>query len=131
LYEQHSKHSFSFSLCSENGISNNFAENAIRPFVQGRKAWLFCDTPKGADSSAIVYSIVETAKANGLDPLHIPETPVDRAALSGKNPASDKLDLFMPWTAAIRKNCILPTKRFHPRTSDARPSGIFLLPDDY
>ena len=32
----------------------------------------------------------------------------------GKNPASDKLDLFMPWTAAIRKNCILPTKKISP-----------------
>ena len=44
-------------------ISNNLAENAIRPFVVGRKNWLFCDSVKGAESSAIVYSIVETAKA--------------------------------------------------------------------
>ena len=50
-------------------ISNNLAENAIRPFVVGRKNWLFCDTPKGAESSAIVYTMVETAKANGLDPF--------------------------------------------------------------
>lgn len=41
-------------------ISNNRAENAIRPFVMGRKAWLFADTKKGASASAIVYSIVET-----------------------------------------------------------------------
>ena len=48
-------------------LSNNAAENAIRPFVTGRKNWLFADTPKGADASAAVYSLVETAKANGLD----------------------------------------------------------------
>ena len=48
-------------------ISNNLAENAIRPFVVGRKNWLFCDSVKGAESSAIVYSLVETAKANGIE----------------------------------------------------------------
>ena len=42
-------------------ISNNLAENAIRPFTLGRKNWLFCDTPKGADASAVVYSLVESA----------------------------------------------------------------------
>lgn len=49
-------------------ISNVLAENAIRPFVIGRKGWLFADTPKGANASAIHYSLVETAKANGLEP---------------------------------------------------------------
>ena len=49
-------------------IDNNRAENAIRPFVVGRKAWLFSDTPAGAHASALVYSLVETAKANRLDP---------------------------------------------------------------
>ena len=48
-------------------ISNNAAENAIRPFTVGRKNWLFADTPKGASASATVYSIIETAKANGLN----------------------------------------------------------------
>ena len=49
-------------------VSNNLAENAIRPFVVGRKNWLFCDSVKGAESSAIVYSLVETAQANGIEP---------------------------------------------------------------
>lgn len=49
-------------------IDNNVAENAIRPFVVGRKAWLFSDTSAGAHSSAAIYSLVETAKANGIDP---------------------------------------------------------------
>lgn len=47
---------------------NNRAENAIRPFVVGRKNWLFSDSPKGAHASATLYSLVETAKANGLEP---------------------------------------------------------------
>ena len=47
---------------------NNRAENAIRPFVVGRKNWLFAGTPKGAQASADLYSLIETAKANGLEP---------------------------------------------------------------
>jgi transposase len=47
---------------------NNLAENAIRPFVIGRKNWLFAGNPKGAEASATYYSLIETAKANGLKP---------------------------------------------------------------
>lgn len=49
-------------------IDNNPAERAIRPFVIGRKNWLFSDTPNGATASARLYSLVETAKANGQEP---------------------------------------------------------------
>ena len=49
-------------------IDNNRCENAIRPFVIGRKVWLFSDTPAGAHASAVIYSLVQTAKANGLEP---------------------------------------------------------------
>ena len=51
-------------------ISNCRAENAIRPFVIGRKAWLFADTPNGAHASAALYSLIETAKANKVEPYH-------------------------------------------------------------
>ncbi len=51
-------------------IDNNRAERSIKPFVMGRKAWLFSNTPGGATASAIIYSIVETAKENDLNPLH-------------------------------------------------------------
>ena len=47
-------------------LSSNRAERAVRPFAVGRKNWLFSNTPKGADASAAVCSIVEAAKANGL-----------------------------------------------------------------
>ncbi len=49
-------------------MDNNAAKRAIRPFVIGRKNWLFSDTPKGATASAQLYSLVETAKANGQEP---------------------------------------------------------------
>ena len=49
-------------------IDNNLAENAIRPFVVGRKNWLFSDSVKGVQGSAGLYSLIETAKANGLEP---------------------------------------------------------------
>ena len=49
-------------------MDNNLTENAIRPFVIGRKNFLFCDSVAGAKSSANLYSLIETAKANGIEP---------------------------------------------------------------
>lgn len=49
-------------------LSNNRAERSIKPFVMGRKNWLFANTPGGAQASAIIYSLIETAKENNLAP---------------------------------------------------------------
>ena len=49
-------------------IDNNLCENAVRPFVMGRKSWLFAASVDGAKASANLYSLVETAKANGHEP---------------------------------------------------------------
>lgn len=49
-------------------LSNNRAERSIKPFVMGRKNWLFANTPGGAQASAMIYSLIETAKENKLDP---------------------------------------------------------------
>jgi len=60
------------SLCLNFGffpMVNNLAENTIHPFVVGRKNWLFCDTVAGAEASAGLYSLIETARANGLNPF--------------------------------------------------------------
>lgn len=75
-------------------IDNNRCEGAIRPFVVGRKAWLFSDTPGGANASAMIYSLVETAKANGLDPyawmrLLMRELPVACSA--------EDYEALLPW----------------------------------
>ena len=50
-------------------LDTNAVENAIRPFVVGRKGWLFADTVHGAEASANLYSLIETAKANGVEPF--------------------------------------------------------------
>ena len=64
-------------------FSNNLSENAICPFTVSRKNWLFCDTPNGAHTSAIVYSMVEMAKVNGVNAYHyltylLEKMPTDR-----------------------------------------------------
>lgn len=78
-------------------MDNNAVENAIRPFAIGRKAWLFSNTPSGADASARLYSLVETAKANGLNPyaylkLVFTELPTAKT--------DDDIDALMPWAVA-------------------------------
>ena len=86
-------------------LSNNAAENAIRPFTVGRKNWLFADSPKGADASAAVYSIIETAKANNLNVytylqyllLYMPDT-------DWRN-YPEELDNLMPWSEAVQAEC--------------------------
>lgn len=50
-------------------LDTNLVENAIRPFAVGRKNWLFADTVGGAEASANLYSVIQTAKANGLEPF--------------------------------------------------------------
>jgi transposase len=77
-------------------IDNNRAERAIKPFVIGRKNWMFCNTASGANASAILYSLIETAKANGLTPFNylmflLEELP--------KQP--DNLDYLMPWNVEL------------------------------
>ena len=49
-------------------LSNNRAEHSIKPFVMGRKNWLFSNIPAGAQSSAVIYSLIETAKESDLEP---------------------------------------------------------------
>jgi len=81
----------------ENGtwpIDNNACENAIRPFVIGRKAWLFSDTVGGAKASANLYSIVETCKANDVDAYRY-LTDLFRA-LPQVNTVDD-YDALLPW----------------------------------
>jgi len=84
-------------------ISNNLAENAIRPFVVGRKNWLFCDSVKGAESSAIVYSIVETAKANNLEPYDYLLMVLSLLPYEGKSPSHEKLEQLMPWHPNVQE----------------------------
>ena len=89
-------------------ISNNLAENAIRPFTLGRKNWLFCDTPKGAEASAIVYSIVETAKANGIEPFAYLQYVLVQLPYLGKSPSHEEMESLMPWAPLVQQEHKIP-----------------------
>jgi transposase len=75
-------------------IDNNRAENAIRPFVIGRKNWLFSDTPKGATASAQIYSLIETAKANGQEPYAWLRHILERLPLAN---SIEDFEALLPW----------------------------------
>lgn len=78
-------------------MTNNRAERSIRPFTIGRKNWIFSNTPSGANSSAIIYSMVETSKENGLNPYLYLEYLFDKLPnvdLGDK----EMLDEFLPWS---------------------------------
>ncbi|HYX34380.1 MAG TPA: IS66 family transposase [Oligoflexus sp.] len=81
------------------GLDTNPVENAIRPFALGRKAWLFSDTVKGANASAALYSLVITARANGIEPYeyltHI-FTELPRAT------SADDFETLLPWNFSTR-----------------------------
>lgn len=85
-------------------ISNNIAERAVKPFVIGRKNWLFCNTPHGADASAISYSIVETAKGNGLEPFAY-LTHVFDVMSQTEGITDEQIDSLLPWSDEIPENC--------------------------
>lgn len=78
-------------------IDNNRAENAIRPFVIGRKNWLFSDTPQGATVSAQIYSLIETAKANGQEPYAWLRQVLER--LPSARSVED-YEALLPWNCA-------------------------------
>lgn len=84
-------------------ISNNQVENAIRPIVVGRKNWLFCDTQAGANASLIIFTVLETAKANGLNPetylSHLLSVLPERFAADPQAPVAD----LMPWNERIQE----------------------------
>ena len=102
-YAQNQKaHLCAFLEHGEIEISNNQVENVIRPFVVGRKGWLFADTPQGAEASAIIYSLMETAKANSLRLddylLHLLSILPERAERN----KDFEVDDFLPWSEEMK-----------------------------
>ena len=77
-------------------ISNALAENAIRPFAVGRRNWLFADTSRGAKASATAYSLIETAKANGLEPYDYLRHVLTHIAAAD---TVEKVEALLPWQA--------------------------------
>ena len=85
-------------------ISNNQVENAIRPVVVGRKNWLFCDTQAGAHASVVVFTVLETAKANSLNPEaylnHLLTVLPERFTSDPQAPVDD----LMPWSDEMQRS---------------------------
>lgn len=79
-------------------IDNNHGERAIKPFVIGRKNWLFSNAKSGANASAILYSIIETAKANGLTPFDYIMHCLKHLAASPSN-----VEALLPWNVKSGK----------------------------
>ncbi len=85
-------------------IDNSNSERSIKSFVMGRKSWLFSNTPRGAQSSATIYSIIESAKDNQLKPMQyliwlfqqMPNADIDDVNV---------LDSFLPWSDQIPQDC--------------------------
>lgn len=86
-------------------LDNNRAERAIKPFVIGRKNWLFANTPKGARASAIIYSIVETAKANKLNPLAYLTYLFEQLPNLDLADNPTLLDDLLPWSDKLPDEC--------------------------
>lgn len=81
-------------------FSNNLSENSIRPFVVGRKGWLFCNTPAGAETSAMAYTMVEMAKANGVNPYHYLTFLFEKQP--NENMSDDELEQLAPWNDEVK-----------------------------
>lgn len=90
-------------------ISNNRGERAIKPFVIGRKNHLFSNTPKGATASAIIYSVVETAKANQLSPFHYLTYLFEQLPNIDLNDTT-QLDALLPWSETLPESCRVRSK---------------------
>lgn len=90
-------------------IDNNRAERAIKPFIIGRKNWLFSQSMKGAKASAIAYSIVETAKENQLNPLIYLTYVFEQLPLIDLNDPK-ALDQLLPWSKTLPADCHVPSK---------------------
>ena len=94
-------------------IDNSASERAVRPFTTGRRNWVIIDTIRGAQASAIVYSLAETAKLNGLNPYYyfnhllteLPQLYDDKG-----NMDTTQFDSLLPWAAELPEECQSPRR---------------------
>ena len=84
-------------------LDTNLVENAIRPFAVGRKNWMFADTVRGAEASANLYSLIETAKANGLEPWAY----LQRVFTQLPNAVTiEDVEALLPYAADVRNHAV-------------------------
>ncbi len=84
-------------------LSNNLSENSIRPITVGRKNWLFSDTPDGASANALYLTIVEMAKAYGLNLYEYLKYLLEHRP--NKDMADDELARLAPWSEEVQVKC--------------------------
>jgi transposase len=89
-------------------ISNNRAERSIKPFVIGRKNWIFANTPNGARASAVYYSLIETARENGLNPFEYLSWIFTQAPNLGKLGYLTTIEEFLPGSTMIPQKVYIP-----------------------
>jgi len=86
-------------------LDNNRSERAIKPFVIGRKNWLFANTPRGATASAKIYSVIETAKENNLNPFQYLKYIFEQLPQLPDPTNPEALDQFLPWSPSLPLTC--------------------------
>lgn len=92
-------------------ISNNLCEANIKPYATARRAWLFADTPKGATANAILYTLVESAKANSLNVYEYLKYLLFKIPNTDFHNNPEILDQYLPWSSELPKECKLNHKR--------------------
>ena len=91
---------------------NNICERSAKSFAVGRRNWLFCKSVDGVDASCFFYSLVETAKASGINP----EEYVEFVLRFGPNTDKKDYDSLMPWNANLKKLDV-----YHDALKNAKP----------
>jgi hypothetical protein len=108
----------------EVGIDNNAAERQIRPFAIGRKNWLFMGSPDGATAAAALYSLIETAKLNDVNPEGYLRFLLEHT-IDPKD--STLMEALMPWNAKIDSGYIKPSLK--PNGADLDPNQETTIKD--
>lgn len=94
--------------CGAAELTNNRAERAVKPFVLGRKNWLFSNTPRGAEASCGIYSVVTTARECGLSPMRYVEWLLDELPLAGDLCDPAVADRYLPWSDLVPESVRIP-----------------------
>ncbi|MCH4005860.1 MAG: IS66 family transposase [Eubacterium sp.] len=89
-------------------LDNNPAERAIRPFCTGRNSWHIIDTVRGAQNSAVLYSIAETAKANNLVPYEYYKYVLEHMLEHMNDTNLEFVEDLLPWSDAVKEKCSVP-----------------------
>ncbi|WP_448781959.1 IS66 family transposase [Blautia sp.] len=92
-------------------ISNNYCEANIKPFATARRAWLFADTPRGAFANGVLYTLVESARANELDVYEYLKHLLTEMPNNHHLEDPSVIDSLLPWSKELPEQCHLKRNR--------------------